>query len=77
MSKRKQYNSEAFSIGDNCSFFAEKPDMDFKKNKKINPESEATILLSGGIDSMLCAHLMRAKHYRTQGVFIDFWQPLH
>lgn len=49
--------------------------MDFKKIKKINPESEATILLSGGIDSMLCAHLMRAKHYRTQGVFIDFGQP--
>lgn len=63
------------SIGDNCCFFVEKLDMDFKKIKKINPESEATILLSGGIDSMLCAHLMHAKHYRTQGVFIDFGQP--
>ena len=48
--------------------------MDFKKIKKTNTDAEATILLSGGIVSMLCAYLLCKKLYLTQGVFIDFGQ---
>lgn len=49
--------------------------MSFVNDKEIRSEADATILLSGGIDSMLCAHLMCEKKYRVQGLFIDFGQP--
>jgi 7-cyano-7-deazaguanine synthase len=57
------------------TIFYIKFNMGFGKIKETNPEIEATILLSGGIDSMLCAHFMRTKHYRSQGVFVNFGQP--
>ncbi len=35
---------------------------------------EAVVLLSGGVDSMLCAHLLRAQGFRIRGLFVDFGQ---
>lgn len=35
---------------------------------------EATVLLSGGIDSAACTHLLQAQGYKVRGVFVDFGQ---
>src|SRR5690348_12920205 len=35
---------------------------------------EAIVLFSGGIDSMACAHFMRAQGYAVQGIFVDYSQ---
>jgi 7-cyano-7-deazaguanine synthase len=35
----------------------------------------ATVLLSGGIDSAACAHLLREQNFEVEGLFIDFGQP--
>jgi 7-cyano-7-deazaguanine synthase len=36
---------------------------------------EATVLLSGGIDSACCVHLLRRNGYAVRGVYVDFGQP--
>lgn len=35
----------------------------------------ATVLISGGMDSIACAHFLQSKGHKVQGVFIDFGQP--
>jgi len=36
--------------------------------------TDATVLMSGGIDSAVCAHLLLNQGHRLRGVFIDFGQ---
>uniref|UniRef100_UPI003CDF86A5 Cap9 n=1 Tax=Hyphomicrobiales TaxID=356 RepID=UPI003CDF86A5 len=36
--------------------------------------AEAAVLLSGGMDSAACAHMLLRKGYRVRGLFIDFGQ---
>jgi 7-cyano-7-deazaguanine synthase len=35
---------------------------------------EAVVLLSGGLDSAACAHLLLGEGYRVRGLFVDFGQ---
>jgi 7-cyano-7-deazaguanine synthase len=35
----------------------------------------ASVLLSGGIDSAACAHLLLAKEFEVDAIFFDFGQP--
>lgn len=37
--------------------------------------ADTFILMSGGVDSMVCAHLMKNRGYRAQGIFVDYGQP--
>src|ERR1700741_3559916 len=34
----------------------------------------ALILLSGGVDSIACAHLLRAQGFEVNGLFLDYGQ---
>ena len=34
----------------------------------------ATVLLSGGIDSAACVHLLKSQGYSVRGIFVDFGQ---
>ncbi len=38
------------------------------------PSKNATVLLSGGIDSASCAHLLQAQGFNVRGLFADFGQ---
>jgi len=46
-----------------------------KRQNSSNPIADTFVLLSGGVDSMLCAHFVRSKGYITQGLFVDYGQP--
>lgn len=46
---------------------------DGPKSDRIS-DADAFILMSGGVDSMLCAHFMREKGYKSQGLFVDYGQ---
>jgi 7-cyano-7-deazaguanine synthase len=35
---------------------------------------QATVLLSGGIDSAACAHFLRSRGFLVEGIFIDYGQ---
>lgn len=35
---------------------------------------KATVLISGGIDSAACAHLLAAQGHLVHGIFVDFGQ---
>ncbi|WP_321326410.1 7-cyano-7-deazaguanine synthase [Thiomicrorhabdus sp.] len=37
-------------------------------------EKKATVLLSGGIDSVSCAHLLKKKGFSVSAVFVDYGQ---
>jgi 7-cyano-7-deazaguanine synthase len=39
------------------------------------PPPQAIVLLSGGIDSAACAHLLKAQGMTVEGVFLDYGQP--
>lgn len=39
-----------------------------------NPHRKATVLMSGGMDSAACAHLMAAQGHTVHGIFVDFGQ---
>jgi 7-cyano-7-deazaguanine synthase len=36
--------------------------------------TEATVLMSGGMDSAVCAHMLLQQRHRVRGVFFDFGQ---
>ncbi len=38
------------------------------------PRKTAAVLLSGGMDSAACAHLLKQQGYSTRGIFVDFGQ---
>jgi 7-cyano-7-deazaguanine synthase len=38
-------------------------------------QSQALVLLSGGIDSTACAHLLQAQGMTVEGIFFDYGQP--
>jgi 7-cyano-7-deazaguanine synthase len=40
----------------------------------MDHESEALILMSGGVDSAACAHLLATRNLRVRGVFLDYGQ---
>jgi 7-cyano-7-deazaguanine synthase len=44
-----------------------------KHNKSIMP-LDATILMSGGIDSTACAHFLKHHGNAIRGVFVDYGQ---
>jgi 7-cyano-7-deazaguanine synthase len=44
------------------------------KQAEIVTSRKATVLMSGGMDSAACAHLLAAQGYEVQGIFIDFGQ---
>jgi tRNA(Ile)-lysidine synthase TilS/MesJ len=35
---------------------------------------KALVLMSGGIDSVACAHLLATRNFRVKGVFLDYGQ---
>jgi 7-cyano-7-deazaguanine synthase len=39
------------------------------------PHSRAMVLLSGGIDSSACAHLLKGQGLTVEGIFFDYGQP--
>lgn len=39
-----------------------------------SPPRKATVLMSGGMDSAACAHLLAAQGHMVHGVFVDFGQ---
>jgi len=39
------------------------------------PCKSSAVLLSGGVDSAACAHLLAAQGCTVRGVFVDFGQP--
>ena len=50
------------------------------KNMSLPPDARQTfkstaVLLSGGMDSAACAHLLAAQGYAVRGIFVDFGQP--
>jgi len=40
----------------------------------LTRQVEATVLLSGGIDSAACARLLSTQRYRVRGLFVDYGQ---
>lgn len=43
-------------------------------NFQVNPEREALVLMSGGIDSAACAHLLVRQRIKVKAVFIEYGQ---
>jgi 7-cyano-7-deazaguanine synthase len=41
---------------------------------RANHEVEALVLVSGGIDSAACAHLLATRNFKVKGVFLDYGQ---
>ena len=48
---------------------------DIDTRSKGTEDRQATILLSGGIDSMVCAYLLISQGFRVGGVYVDYGQP--
>ncbi len=44
------------------------------KSAPLIGQVEATVLLSGGIDSAACARLLSAQRYHVRGIFVDYGQ---
>lgn len=42
--------------------------------KLTPPPRKATVLISGGIDSAACAHLLAVQGHKVHGIFVDFGQ---
>jgi 7-cyano-7-deazaguanine synthase len=41
----------------------------------MQAQKNAIVLLSGGVDSAACAHLLKTQGFSVTGVFVDFGQP--
>lgn len=44
------------------------------KQAQSDAVRKATVLMSGGMDSAACAHLLSAQGFAVQGIFVDFGQ---